>query len=48
MLEIIATYPARLELFEDFPDLQEEGLQRALAFAAAAVDGTIELHLDAA
>jgi uncharacterized protein (DUF433 family) len=48
VLEIVATYPDRRELFKDFPDLQEEDLQQALAFAAAAVDGTIDLHLDAA
>jgi uncharacterized protein (DUF433 family) len=46
--EILATYPDRGELFADFPDLEEEDLQQALAFAAAAVDGTINLHLDAA
>jgi len=47
-LEILATYPDREELFRDFPDLQEEDLQQALAFAAAAVDGTIDFHIDAA
>ena len=30
------------------PDLEEADLQQALAFAAAAVDGTIDIHLDAA
>ena len=35
-------------LFNDYPDLKEEDLQQALAFAAATVDGTIDLHLDAA
>jgi uncharacterized protein (DUF433 family) len=48
VLEILATYPERAELFEEYPDLTEEDLQQALAFAAAAVDGTINLHLDAA
>jgi uncharacterized protein (DUF433 family) len=48
VLEILATYPDRGELFKDYPDLQEEDLQQALAFAAATVDGTIDLHLDAA
>jgi uncharacterized protein (DUF433 family) len=47
-LEILATYPDRQGVFKDFPDLQEEDLQQAFAFAAAAVDGTIDLHLDAA
>lgn len=48
VLEILATYPDRLALFKDYPDLQEEDLQQALAFAAATVDGTIDLHFDAA
>lgn len=48
VLEILATYPDRSELFADYPDLTEEDLQQALAFAAATVDGTIGLHLDAA
>ncbi len=48
VLEILATYPDRAELFKNYPDLQEEDLQQALAFAAATVDGTIDLHLDAA
>jgi len=48
VLDILATYTTRAELFEDFPDLQEEDLRQALAFAAAAVDGTIDVHLDAA
>lgn len=47
-LEILATYPNRRDLFTDFPDLEEEDLQQALAFAAATVDGTIDLHIDAA
>ncbi len=47
-LEILATYPERIELFKDYPELQEEDLQQALAFAASAVDGTIDLHFDAA
>ena len=47
-MEIIATYANRKELFEDYPDLLEEDIQQALAFAAATIDGTIDLHLDAA
>jgi uncharacterized protein (DUF433 family) len=43
VLEILATYPGRLELFKDYPDLQQ-----ALEFAAATVDGTIDLQIDAA
>ena len=48
VLEILAAYPERKDLFMDYPDLQEEDLQQVLAFAAATVDGTIDLHLDAA
>jgi uncharacterized protein (DUF433 family) len=48
VLEILATYPERLELFEDYPDLQEEDLRQALEFAAATVDGSIDLQIDAA
>lgn len=48
VLEILATYTDRRELFEEFPDLEEEDLQQALAFAAASIDGTISLYLDAA
>ena len=48
VLEILATYAERRELFEEYPDLEEADLQQALAFAAAAVDGTIDIHLDAA
>jgi uncharacterized protein (DUF433 family) len=48
VLEILATYPDRQELFGDFPDLEEEDFQQALAFAAATVDGTISFCLDVA
>lgn len=48
VLEILATYTDRPELFQDYPDLQEEDLQQALGFAAATVDGTIDVHIDAA
>ena len=48
VLEILATYPERQELFRDYPDLEEEDLQQALGFAAAAIDGTIDLQIDAA
>ncbi|MEP7353750.1 MAG: DUF433 domain-containing protein [Acidobacteriota bacterium] len=48
VLEILATYPTREELFKEYPDLEENDLQQALAFAAASVDGSIDLHIDAA
>lgn len=34
VLDILATYTTRAELFEEFPELQEEDLRQALAFAA--------------
>ena len=48
VLEILATYPKRQELFQDYPDLTEEDLLPALAFAAATVDGTIDIQFYAA
>jgi uncharacterized protein (DUF433 family) len=48
VLEILATYPDRKDLFTDYPDLEEEDLQQALAFAGATVDGTVDLYIDAA
>ena len=48
VLEILATYPERQELFKDYPDLEEEDLQQALAFAGIMVDGTVDLQIDAA
>lgn len=48
VLEILATYTERTDLFADYPDLEEEDLKQSLAFAASTLDGTIDLHLDAA
>lgn len=38
VLELLATYPDRAALFQEYPDLQEEDLQQALRYAAASVD----------
>ncbi len=35
--------PERKELFENYPDLEEEDLRQALAFAAATLDGRVEI-----
>jgi len=43
VLDILATYPDRQELFADYPDLEEEDLRQALAFAAASLDERIEI-----
>ena len=45
VLEVMALYPDRQELFAEFPELEEEDLRQALAFAAANLDDrTIELR----
>lgn len=45
VLEVMALYPNRHELFAEFPELEEEDLRQALAFAAANLDDrTIELR----
>jgi hypothetical protein len=43
-LHLLATYPDRAELFLDYPDLEEEDLKQALAFAAANLDDHIEIY----
>ena len=48
VLELIATYDDRKELLSEYPDLEEEDLRQALSFAAAAVDGSMDSHIDAA
>jgi uncharacterized protein (DUF433 family) len=34
VLELLAVYPDRVELFREYPDLQEEDIRQALAYAA--------------
>ena len=43
VLNILASYSDRKELFENYPNLEEEDLRQALAFAAAAMDDRIEV-----
>ena len=38
VLEAMATHPDRQELFKEYPDLEDEDLRQALAFAAASLD----------
>ena len=38
VLELLATYPDRENLFAEYPFLEPEDLQQALLYAAAAVD----------
>lgn len=41
VLELLATYPNRTDLFEEYPFLEETDLQQALRYAAAAVDDEV-------
>jgi uncharacterized protein (DUF433 family) len=45
ILEILATYPDRDELFREYPFLEEEDLRQALAFAAATMDDRIDVRV---
>ena len=43
VLELLATYSDRRELFADYPDLEEQDLQQALSYAAAQFDDRVEI-----
>jgi uncharacterized protein (DUF433 family) len=46
VLEAIATYPDREELFREYPELQEEDIKQVLEFAAANLsDGTLDFQV---
>jgi uncharacterized protein (DUF433 family) len=40
VVEAVALYPDREELFQDYPELEPDDLQQALAFAAANLEDT--------
>jgi uncharacterized protein (DUF433 family) len=40
VLELLATYPDRQELFQEFPELEED-IQQALVFASSYLDDRI-------
>lgn len=45
VLEALAIYPDRNELRAEYPELQDEDIRQALAFAAANLDDRVmELH----
>ncbi len=47
VLELLATYPNRQELYQEFPELEEEDIQQVLAFVSSYLDDRIvELSLD--
>ena len=41
VIEALATYPDRGELKREYPELEEEDIRQALAFAAASLDDKI-------
>jgi uncharacterized protein (DUF433 family) len=41
VVELAALYPDRSELHREFPELEEEDVRQALAFAAASLDDRI-------
>lgn len=43
VLDILATYPDRQELFREYPSIEEEDLRQALAFAAANLDDRVDM-----
>jgi uncharacterized protein (DUF433 family) len=48
VVEWIGEYRDWDKLFEDYPDLEPDDLRQPLEFALARLDGTIDVHLDAA
>ena len=45
VLEALATYPDRQELAAEYPELEDEDIRQALAYAAANLDDRVlELH----
>jgi len=41
VLEALATYPDRAELKREYPELEDEDIRQAVAFAAALVDDKV-------
>lgn len=41
VMELLATYPDRQELYQEFPELEDEDIQQALMFAASCLDDRI-------
>jgi uncharacterized protein (DUF433 family) len=41
VIELLATYPDRQELRQEFPELEEEDIQQSLIFAASYLDDRI-------
>ena len=47
VLEVLATYPDREELRREYPELADEDIRQALAFAAASLDDEVIALRDA-
>ena len=41
VVEAVATYPDRQDLFREYPELEPEDVRQALAFAASSLDDRI-------
>ena len=41
VVELVALYPDRAELRQEFPELEEEDIRQALAYAASVLDDRI-------
>ncbi len=41
VLEALALYPDRAELFREYPELEEEDVRQALAYAAGSVEDEV-------
>lgn len=41
VIELLAIYPDRTELFQEFPELEEEDIRQALAYAATYLEDQI-------
>ena len=41
VVELVAVYPDRAELMREFPELDEEDIRQALAYAAASLDDRV-------
>ena len=41
VIDLIATYPNREELYQEFPELEEEDIKQALIFASSYLDDRI-------
>ena len=49
VVELVALYPDRAELFQEYPELEDEDIQQALMFAALNLDDKVtELTPDVA